>query len=228
MCSWCPSVGRYVTARADSAFAVFLPAESVGASCDMPHAICLMREAIWRLCLLRAGGSASYEGGGRGDASVTVIPRRTVPDVLATLEAEFGPFVVGFCGAKYVLWIGSGVSREVVPGVSDLLKRVLEFVRSRMDSTDPNCPYGKALDEILDIGSVPATIRGTLDYTTPIDTWSDLSDILGRLEKHDAEVLNVQVGAHDPDYLVFAGRVLDDPVDRGVLADDDLSHCVSL
>ena len=134
---------------------------------------------------------------------MTVIPRRTVPDVLAALEAEFAPFVVGFCGAKYILWIGSGVSRGVVPGVSDLLKRVLEFVRSRIASTDPNCPYGKSLDEILDIGSVPARIRGTIDRTAPVDTWPDLTDILGRLEKHYADVLNVQVGAHDPDYLVW-------------------------
>lgn len=134
---------------------------------------------------------------------MTVIPRRTVPDVLAILDSEFASFVAGFCGAKYVLWIGSGVSREVVPGVSDLLKRVLEFVRSRIDSTDQNCPYGKALDEIFDIGSVPATIRGTLDRSEPVDKWSDLTDIVGRLEKHYAEVLNVQVGAHDPDYLVW-------------------------
>lgn len=101
---------------------------------------------------------------------MTVIPRRTVPDVLAILESEFSSFVAGFCDAKYVLWIGSGVSREVVPGVSDLLKRVLEFVRSRIDSTDQNCPYGKALDEIFDIGSVPTAIRETLDRTAPVDT----------------------------------------------------------
>lgn len=99
---------------------------------------------------------------------MTVSPRRTVTDVLTILEAHFAPFVDGFCGAKYVLWIGSGVSRDVVPGVSDLLKRVLEFVRSRIDSTDPNCPYRKALDEILDIGSVPATIQRTLDRRRPL------------------------------------------------------------
>ena len=132
-----------------------------------------------------------------------VIPRRTVPDVLATLEAEFASFVAGFCGAKYALWIGSGVSRGVVPGVPELLGRVLEFVRSRIDSTDPNCSYGKALDEILDIGSVPAAIRGTLDRKAPVDTWPDLTDILGRLENQYADVLNVQVGTHDPDYLVW-------------------------
>jgi hypothetical protein len=134
---------------------------------------------------------------------VTVIPRRTVSEVLATLDAEFGSFVTGFCGARYVLWIGSGVSRGVVPGVSELLMKVIEFVRSKIDSADPTCPYGKALNEILDIGSVPATIRGALDLTAPTDTWPGLADIVGRLVDHYASVLNVQVGTHDPDYLVW-------------------------
>ena len=159
---------------------------------------------------------------------MTAIFRRTVTDVLTILEANFAPFVDGFCGAKYVLWIGSGVSRDVVPGVSDLLKRVLEFVRSRIDSTDPNCPYRKALDEILDIGSVPATIQRTLDRTASVDTWPDLTDILGRLENLYAEVLNVQIGTHDPDYLVWEAVDAAETYGNPALAPDAEHFCIAI
>ncbi len=148
-------------------------------------------------------GDATFAGPSRSDTSVTISPGRTVTDVLTNLEANFAPFVDGFCSARYVLWIGSGVSRDVVPGVPVLIERVLEFVRSKIDSTDPNCPYRKAFDDILDIGSVPDGIRQTLDRTKSIDMWSDLADVLGRLDGHYADVLNVQVGTHEADYLIW-------------------------
>ena len=136
---------------------------------------------------------------------MTTIPRRTVNEVLASLDTDFDAFVNGFCSGKYVLWIGSGVSRGVVPGVDTLLQRVLEFLRGRIDSANSTCPYRKAFDAILDIGAVPQDLRNALDLDIPVDTWpeAELKDVLGRLTNQYAHVLNVRVEGKDPDFLVW-------------------------
>ena len=159
---------------------------------------------------------------------MTAIARQSVSEVLATMNAEFAPFVAGFCDARYILWIGSGVSRDVVPGLFDLLVKVLEFVRSKIDHTDRACPYLRALNEILDIGSVPKSIREKLDIAAPVDEWPDLEDIVGRLSDRYEKVLNVQVNAHDPDYLVWEAvdpaRTYGDPT----LVPDSEHLCIAI
>lgn len=159
---------------------------------------------------------------------MTAIPRRSVPDMLAVLDTEFAEFVSSFCGGRYALWIGSGVSRDVVPGVDDLLKKVLEFVRSRIDGGDTNCPFAKALGDIFDIGGVPVATRGALDLTVPVETWAEFDDIVGRLRNHYSSVLNVQVGTHAPDYLVW--EAVDAPGTYGdpALIPDAEHLCIAL
>lgn len=136
---------------------------------------------------------------------MTAIARRTVNEVLESLDTEFNAFAKGFCSGRYVLWIGSGVSRGVVPGVNALLQKVLEFLRERIDPANSTCPYRKAFDDILNIGAVPEDLRDALNLDIPVDTWpeAELRDVLGRLTNQYANVLNVSVEGKDPDFLVW-------------------------
>lgn len=53
------------------------------------------------------------------------------------MKDEFSAFAEGFCSGEYLLWLGSGISRDVVPGVPAMLRRMLEFLRSRIDEVVP-------------------------------------------------------------------------------------------
>lgn len=133
------------------------------------------------------------------------MPRTTVVDVLACLEDEFAAFADGFSRGEYLLWLGSGISRDVVPGVPAMLQRLLEFLRARIDPGDPDCKFREALEEVLDVGDVPAAVRASLDLARPVDAWGALDDIVGRLTNHYSDVLNVQVRDEAEDFLVWVG-----------------------
>lgn len=136
---------------------------------------------------------------------MTVPPRTNIVDVLACLDDEFATFAQGFCSGEYLLWLGSGISREVVPGVPEMLQQMLEFLRTRIDDADPTCRFRAALNEVLDVGSVPEATRTALDLGAPVDTWPAADDIVGRLVNQYADVLNVQVRGEAEDFLVWFG-----------------------
>jgi hypothetical protein len=159
---------------------------------------------------------------------VTVIPRTTVEEVLACLEDEFAVFAEAFCRGEYVLWLGSGISRDVVPGVPVLLQRMLEFLRVNINDAHPDCRFKKALDEVLDVAGVPDAIRTSVDLSSPVTTWPALDDITNRLVDRYSSVLNVQVREEAADFLVWTG--LDVPATYGdpVLEPDVEHFCVAI
>src|SRR4051794_28617423 len=111
---------------------------------------------------------------------MTVMPRTTVVEVLACLEDEFAAFAEGFCVGEYLLWLGSGISRDVVPSVPIMLQRMLEYLRTSIDPADPSCRFKRALEEVLDVGGVPASVRAALDLDVAAENWTAIDDIVGR------------------------------------------------
>src|SRR5688572_11564630 len=100
------------------------------------------------------------------------MPRTSVVDVLHCLEDEFQDFAEAFCRGEYLLWLGSGLSRDVVPNVSALLAQMLEFLRSNIDSSVATCRFKTAFEEVLDVAAVSAETRSSLDLGSPASSWS--------------------------------------------------------
>lgn len=144
---------------------------------------------------------------------MTVIPRKTVAEVLACLEDEFCDFAAAFSRGEYLLWLGSGISRDLVPAVPMLLQQMLEFLRVKVDPPDPACRFKRALDEVLDVAGVSTATRDSIDLTVPVSTWTALDDIVTRLVDRYSDVLNVQVRDEPADFLVWTG--LDVPTTYG-------------
>lgn len=136
---------------------------------------------------------------------MTAIPRSSVAEVLACLGDEFSAFAAGFCQGEYALWLGSGISRNVVPNTPALLENMLEFLRSRINPGDPNCRFRAAFEDILDVAAIPPSTRASITYTTPVVTWPAAEDIVGRLVDRYSDVLNVQVRGESADFLVWTG-----------------------
>lgn len=155
-------------------------------------------------------------------------PVRTVSGVLAGLDDGASDFAASFTDGDYVLWLGSGISREVVPNVSDLLVRVLEMLRANIDHTNPGCTYLAALNEALVLAGLSQDDIDAIDFTTPTASWADCDGIARRLTSRYAEVLDIPVSGQPADYLVWSG--LDVP---GTYADPtlkpDVEHlCIAL
>lgn len=159
---------------------------------------------------------------------MTGLPRTSVVDVLACLEEEFVEFAEGFCRGDYLLWLGSGISRDVVPNVPLLLRQMLEYLRTNIDPFDSACRFRRAFDEVLDISGLPAVTRASLDVGVPVDSWSEVDDVVNRLVDRYSDVLNVQVTDEPEDFLVWTG--LNVPATYGSIElEPDVEHyCVAL
>lgn len=154
--------------------------------------------------------------------------RTSVAEVLTCFDNEFAEVASAFARGEYLLWLGSGISRDVVPGVPVLLERMLEFLRTSIDRGDPTCRFKKALEEVLDVAGVPITIRESVDLAKPVSLWPALADIVSRLVDRYSDVLDVQVLGEPEDFLVWTG--LDVPTTYGAPAlEPDVEHlCVAI
>lgn len=155
-------------------------------------------------------------------------PVRTVAGVLTELQGDFSDFAASFAAADYVLWLGSGISRDIVPNVQTLLLRVLETLRTNIDHAKPDCPHLKALKEALVLAGLTQGDIDAIDLAKPVASWEDHDAITWRLTASYAEVLDIPVSGHPADYLVWSG--LDVP---GTYADPslepDVEHlCIAL
>lgn len=159
---------------------------------------------------------------------MTAMPRVAVLEVLACLDDEFETFAEAFCRGEYLLWLGSGISRDVVPAVPVLLQNMLEFLRTRIDADKPNCRFRAALEEVLDIGNVPDDIRARLNLNVPVTIWDPIDDIIGRLADRYSDVLNVQVQGEPDDYLVWDGLNVAATYGDPALHPDAEHYCVAI
>src|ERR1700691_1758775 len=72
--------------------------------------------------------------------------------VRATLDLLDGPFLPlaeGVAHKRYAVWLGSGISRERVDDLKGVIKRVLVYLRDRIEPGNVNCKFLKALKEVL-------------------------------------------------------------------------------
>lgn len=136
---------------------------------------------------------------------MTLDPVDSVAEVVARFEAEFEDFSGAFVGGKYALWLGSAISRERMPDVWKLLEKVVDFLRKRAFEEGSSGPHARALHDVLDLAGIDASEPGVIDTEQPCARWASWSDIAQKLaDKYDL-VLNVPVGSHPDDYLVWTG-----------------------
>ncbi len=136
---------------------------------------------------------------------MTVMPRRTVAAALACFGDEFAATSSAFVRGEYALWLGSGISRDVVPAVDDFLRNLLASLQEQVDPADAQCRFRTALDEILEIAGVPVDHRPALYLDQPVSSWPDLANLVARLRDRYSAVLDVRVVDEPPDYLVWVG-----------------------
>mgnify|MGYP003677949688 FL=1 len=133
-------------------------------------------------------------------------PLRTVPSVLESFGSSFSAFNAAFNEGQYVFWLGSGISRERVPNVDELLLRVIEHLRSNIVESNADCEYRRALSEVLRLANLGSAELSGIDFLVKVEDWPLKERISSALIPNYSRVLDVLVGDANPDdYLVWTG-----------------------
>ena len=121
----------------------------------------------------------------------------------------------GVTNDQYVFWLGSGISREGMPDLRNVAKKVLTTLQLRIEQTDPDCRFRKALNAVVALANPSPDEWGRIDYNQPSDSWPDFDAIAARLVNNYARMLNVTVSGEEPDYVLWdvvdAANVYADP-----------------
>jgi hypothetical protein len=144
----------------------------------------------------------------------------TVIQTLTMLDGDFAPIARAVAEGSCAFWLGSGISRSRVDGLREVLERVLAFLQTRIDPTDPGCPSRAALDQAVSYAGLTAAERLRINLDTPVQSWTALPTILDRLSESYSRVLDIQVSGQPEDYLVWeAVDVVSTFADLGVFPD---------
>ncbi|MDV6286952.1 SIR2 family protein [Rhodococcus jostii] len=160
---------------------------------------------------------------------MTAEPLRTVPAVLERFGSTFSEFTAAFNRGQYVLWLGSGISRDRVPNVYELLERVLEHLRSNIVDADPDCEYRTALQEVLRLAGLTSEELESIDHSIAVEDWPLQDRILSTLVTNYSRVLDVLVGDDNPDdYLVWTGLDVPNTYGSPDLEPDVEHYCIAV
>jgi hypothetical protein len=127
----------------------------------------------------------------------------SVSEVLKLLDTDLAGVAAGMSRGEYVLWIGSGVSRNRVDGLPEVLRRILVFLQQRVVNADPNCRFRRAIRDMLGAAGVAAAERDAIDVALPVEQWPTLDVLITRLSSSYAKVLGVHVTNEPLDYLLW-------------------------
>lgn len=90
-----------------------------------------------------------------------------------------------------VPWFGSGISREKFPGVDILIFQLIEILHTKIDPTNPICPFMQAVHDIFSLASVNFK---DLESTVP-STWNNdrRKALLKELTDKYASILQISI-----------------------------------
>ncbi len=132
------------------------------------------------------------------------LPAETIslPETLGLLDGAFAAFAEGVADGVYGFWLGSGISKGIVPGLWVLSGKVIEGLRTRAAPTGP-CRYRESLEQILKIVVLSDDQRKKIDLSQPFDSWTDKDVISEALVANYAKMLDAGPKGEKSDYLLW-------------------------
>jgi hypothetical protein len=139
----------------------------------------------------------------------------TIRATLAMLDGAKREIAEAVANDQYVFWLGSGISRARMPDLHNLAKRVLLTLQGRIEQTDLNCRYRKALAAVVALAAPSDDESAGIDYSQSCDQWPVFEMLATRLVKNYARMLSVTVDGEESDFLLWdvldAANVYSDP-----------------
>ena len=131
------------------------------------------------------------------DQMTSPSPIGTVASALASLRGAHPALLDDVSRGDRVLWVGSGVSRNQVPGLEPLLRKALTFLQTN-DTGAADDPHKRGLEGILGDYLPPELAsyrRDPAGWSVP----ADLSDLVTSY----SEILSVGIAGQEQDYLLW-------------------------
>ena len=121
----------------------------------------------------------------------------TLSEAIALLDNDWRPLVSSVFRAERTLWFGSAISRDRFDDLSKLLNRLLAELHARMTPGDPNCPFRKALGDVVSYSGI------SVDLDAAPTTWPRLHEIVPILCTRYDEVLGIPLSGMQPDAIIW-------------------------
>jgi hypothetical protein len=151
----------------------------------------------------------------------------TVVETLELLEGRFAALSRGIADGRYVLWVGSGISRERLPDLSALILKVLGFLHERIIPGRGDCPHRRALEQAVGMAGLRPDERAQFELDDSPHTWPVLNFVLNGLRGRYSEVLDIRVDGEPADYLLW--EAVDVRATYGPSIEPDCEHlCIGI
>lgn len=150
----------------------------------------------------------------------------SVRETLDLLDGSFLTFAEGVGQGRYAIWLGSGISRDRVPDLKGVIKKVLSYLRDRINPADPNCRFLIAVKEILKLAELSSAEEAGVALDRSVDYWASLPVILQRLTGCYALLLDIQVAGEATDFLLW--NVVDVPGTFAAMIPDCEHLCIAI
>jgi SIR2-like domain len=147
----------------------------------------------------------------------------SVEQVVTLLREQYSDFLEAVASGAYVFWIGSGISRDRVPDVGQLVDRILVFLQGNIDPSDAGCPYRAAFNAALELADLSALESEHVDIGQDFTHWQMHAAIVKRLGGRYSELLDIKLPGKPSDYILW--EIVDPAATYGGdLAEPDAEH----
>lgn len=129
----------------------------------------------------------------------------TVAQTLALLDGQFSELAIGAAEGQYAFWLGSGISRDAVEDLKEVVKKVLRYLREHADFAAADCPFAEALGKALALAQLSEIERAHFDPKAKFEDWDDamVKTLQDRLTGKYSRLLDIRVKGKDPDFLLW-------------------------
>ncbi len=130
----------------------------------------------------------------------------TVAQTLALLDGPFVELAVRVAEGQYAFWLGSGISRDVVDDLKEVVKKVLRYLREHTDFGTVGCPFAEALAKALAIAKLSELEKSHFDAQAKFEDWDAalVGTLQDRLLGQYSRLLDIRVRGKAPDFLVLS------------------------
>ena len=122
---------------------------------------------------------------------------------MTLLGDQFSELVRAVAEGSYVFWIGSGISRDRVPALGQLVDRILVFLQSNIDHSNAECAYRRAFESALDLADLSALEAVHTDMGKDVREWATHDAIVFRLSRKYSELLDIEFPGKPRDFLLW-------------------------
>ena len=127
----------------------------------------------------------------------------SVAETLRLLDGDFRAFADGVADGRYAFWLGSGISFGRFPSLKDIVVKVLEYLRGRVDLSQDDCPFKAGLGEAFGIANLTPDECQSIDLSVPVKEWAVVDSLRDQLSDRYALFLNIHIDGRESDFLIW-------------------------